>query len=347
MRRGYKVVCNTAAGRHRYMNLLVPYVLANEIVDRYDIWVNTLNPVDLRFFELLAKKYSKINLIYIDDNKFNGLGSIFGFYKHCVEEDTIYVKLDDDLIWLDPEAITKMVDFRIDNPDYFIVSPLVINNCAGTYLLQNEGKIRLKKYLSSAMTWESSWCSATFAYQLLDWFHGKIIDDSYKNLYMGKKTISMLRFSINMIVWFGATFKEFGGVCPDGNNDEEYFSVIKPTQLGLANCINTDAIVAHFAFTYQRKELDKTDILLKYENLIKCGDDKVRLIYENIKELIFMAKENTDIKVPKYEDCRPKENKIRVFLRTRRIPGTFYDWGRISYRLKEHRIEFDDGFIRV
>ena len=61
MRRGYKVVCNTAAGRHRYMNLLIPYVLDNDIVDRYDIWVNTLNPVDLRFFELLAQKYSKIN----------------------------------------------------------------------------------------------------------------------------------------------------------------------------------------------------------------------------------------------------------------------------------------------
>ena len=62
MRRGYKVVCNTAAGRHRYMNLLIPYVLDNDIVDRYDIWVNTLNPVDLRFFELLAQKYSKIKL---------------------------------------------------------------------------------------------------------------------------------------------------------------------------------------------------------------------------------------------------------------------------------------------
>ena len=82
MRRGYKVVCNTAAGRHRYMSLLVPYVLANDVVDRYDIWVNTLNPVDLRFFELLAQKYPKINLIYIDDNKFNGLKSLFGFYKY-------------------------------------------------------------------------------------------------------------------------------------------------------------------------------------------------------------------------------------------------------------------------
>ena len=342
MRRGYKVVCNTAAGRHRYMNLLIPYVLDNDIVDRYDIWVNTLNPVDLRFFELLAQKYSKIKLVYIEDNKFSGLKSLFEFYKYCTEEDTIYVKLDDDLIWFEPDAITRMVDFRIDNPDYFIVSPLVINNCSGTYLLQNGGKIRLKKYLSPTMTWESAWCSATFAYQLLDWFQKKVRDDSYKELHMGKKPIGMLRFSINMIVWFGATFKDFGGVCPKGENDEEYFSVIKPTQLGVANCINADVLVAHFAFTYQREDLDKTDMLLKYENLIRSKKDKVCSLYEEIKCLTLMAKENVNIEIPHYDDCRSKKNGFREFLRTRRIPGTFYDLGRIYCRLKEHKIEFDD-----
>ena len=342
MRRGYKVVCNTAAGRHRYMSLLVPYVLANDVVDRYDIWVNTLNPVDLRFFELLAQKYPKINLIYIDDNKFNGLKSLFGFYKYCTEKDTIYVKLDDDLIWLEPDAITKMVDFRIDNPDYFIVSPLVINNCSGAYLMQNAGKIRLKEYLSSAMTWESSWCSATFAYQLLDWFQEKVKDDSYKELYMGKKPIAMLRFSINMIVWFGSTFKEFGGICPKGSNDEEYFSVIKPTQLGVSNCINADVIVAHFAFTYQREELDKTDILLKYENLIKCNDGKTSLLYEEIKKLVTLAKTKTDIKTPHYIDCRViAKNPIKEFIRTRKIPRTFYNLGRIWRTLNEHNIKFE------
>lgn len=341
MRRGYKIVCNTAAGRYRYMSLLVPYVLASEIVDRYDIWVNTLNPVDLRFFELLAQKYPKINLVYIDDNKFNGLESLFGFYKYCTEEDTIYVKLDDDLIWFETDAITKMVDFRIDNPDYFIVSPLVINNCSGTYLLQNNGKIRLKEYLSSAMTWESSWCSAKFAYQLLDWFQEKVKDNSYRELHMGKKPIAMLRFSINMIVWFGATFKEFGGICPQGNNDEEYFSVIKPTQLGAVNCINADVLVAHFAFTYQREELDKTDILLKYENLIKNGNTETRTLYEEIQKIVTSAKTKIDVKIPRYIDCRVIEKKtIKNFFRTTKIPGTFYNLGRIWHTLNEHNIEF-------
>ena len=39
----YKIVVNTAAGRRRYMQYLIPYIVSSEIVDRYDIWVNTHN----------------------------------------------------------------------------------------------------------------------------------------------------------------------------------------------------------------------------------------------------------------------------------------------------------------
>ena len=45
MYRGYKIVCNTAAGRRRYMQYLFPQVLAADIIDRYDVWVNTIGEV--------------------------------------------------------------------------------------------------------------------------------------------------------------------------------------------------------------------------------------------------------------------------------------------------------------
>ena len=57
MYQNYKVVVNTAAGRRRYMQYLVPPILNADIVDRYDIWVNTHNMVDIEFFKKLAKKY--------------------------------------------------------------------------------------------------------------------------------------------------------------------------------------------------------------------------------------------------------------------------------------------------
>lgn len=55
MYQNYKVVVNTAAGRRRYMQYLVPPILNADIVDRYDIWVNTRNMVDIEFFKKLAQ----------------------------------------------------------------------------------------------------------------------------------------------------------------------------------------------------------------------------------------------------------------------------------------------------
>ena len=110
---------NTAAGRRRYMQYLIPQVVISDIVDRYDLWINTTNKDDIFFFMKVAELSSKINLIWQPDKKINGILSMGAFYKDCCEEDTIYIKLDDDMIWFEPTFFEKMVDFRIDNPQYF------------------------------------------------------------------------------------------------------------------------------------------------------------------------------------------------------------------------------------
>lgn len=51
MYNNYRIVVNTAAGRRRYMQYLIPFVISSEIVDRYDIWVNTHNGADIEFFK--------------------------------------------------------------------------------------------------------------------------------------------------------------------------------------------------------------------------------------------------------------------------------------------------------
>lgn len=135
MYRNYKIVVNTAAGRRRYMQYLVPFIVSSGIVDRYDIWINTHNGADIEFFKRLAEKYPVINLVWQPDGVVCGNQTINAFYRQCVEDNTIYFKMDDDIVWMEPDAIKEMVDFRIDNPQYFLVSPLVINNSLSTYLL--------------------------------------------------------------------------------------------------------------------------------------------------------------------------------------------------------------------
>jgi hypothetical protein len=259
----YKIVCVTPAGRRRYMQYLIPFVVNSNIVDRYDIWINTTNKQDIEFFEILANKISKINLVYQPDGVINGNASINAFFRNCIEEDVIYFRLDDDIVWVEPNLFDKMVHFRIDNPEYFLVFPLIINNAICTYILQNTEKITLNKYYPARATDDILWGSGKFAAQLHNWFlTTQLPNMQYENLYSGKHPIAINRFSINCILWFGHEMKKFDGIVL--NDEEEYLSVVKPTELGAVNCINGNAIISHFAFFTQRKKLDRLNVLERY-----------------------------------------------------------------------------------
>lgn len=293
MYRGYKIVCNTAAGRRRYMQYLFPQVLAADIIDRYDVWVNTIDNCDIEFFKLLAEKYPKINLVWQPDKRVDGIATINAFYKFCMDEDTIYIKMDDDVVWLEPNYFQKMVDFRIDHPECFIVSPLVINNAMSTYILQVQGKIKLNKYMNAQCNHRIMWKRGSFAAQLHQWFlDNYLTTGKYQQLYCGTFPWAMGRFSINSILWFGKDLKAF-----DGNvqgDDEEFFSCLKPTQLGKFNMVNANCLIAHFAFAQQRWMLDRCGILEQYGTYlfeewktrpeVRRISDDVQAILKNIQQ---------------------------------------------------------------
>lgn len=298
MYNNYKVVVNTAAGRRRYMQYLIPYIVSCKIVDRYDIWINTHNGADIEFFKRVAELYPVVNLVWQPDGIVNGNKSINAFYKQCVEANTIYFKLDDDIIWMEPNLIEKMIEFRISHPEYFVVSPLVINNSLSTYLLQIEGKLKLKEYCNADSSHSVLWRSGRFAADLHDWFlNNYLLPNKWALLHMGEKPMGMTRFSINSILWFGDEMRKFKGEVP--GDDEEFLSCIYPTKHGMANAWNGDALVAHFAFFTQREELDNMGILDRYgeycfnewakEPIMKVISDSIQNIMlevaQEVKEL--------------------------------------------------------------
>lgn len=307
MYKNYKVVVNTAAGRRRYMQYLVPPILNADIVDRYDIWINTVDRVDIEFFEKMAEHYPKVNLVWQPDGIVDGIKSINAFYKECCDEDTIYMKLDDDVVWFEPELFEKMVKFRVDNPEYFLVSPLVINNALSTYLLQVHDKIRLDQYYNSQCAHRTLCLDGWFAADLHNWFMENYLkDDRYEELYVGKHPMGMCRFSINCILWFGSEMAKFHGVVP--GDDEEYLSCIKPTQLGMMNCFNGDALIAHFAFGPQREGLDKMNILNRYGAVLHqlwTQDKALHEIDNDIQTIIKDAESHAGVLAQK--ECRLKK----------------------------------------
>lgn len=284
----YNVVINTAAGRRRYMQYLIPYILSCKYVDRYDIWVNTHNGADIEFFRQVAARFPVVNLVWQPDGVVDGNASINAFYKKCIEPNTIYFKLDDDIVWMEPDLIEKMLQFRIAYPQYFLVTPLVINNSLSTYLLQLAGKIQLDRYYNASSLHPILWKSGFFACDLHDWFiHNYLKTGSWNNLHIGKKEMGMTRFSINAILWFGDEMRKIGGEVP--GDDEEYLSCIYPTSHGVSNAWNGDAIVAHFAFFTQREALDKMGILEKYGSC--CidswrGEQRMKEISDEVQDVM-------------------------------------------------------------
>lgn len=291
MYRNYKIVCVTPAGRRRYMQYLIPQIITSDIIDRYDIWINTVNKEDIYFFKKLSEKYPVINLVWQPDGEVNGNMTINAFYKKCIEDDCIYFKLDDDIVWMEPGLIKKMVDFRIDNPDYFLVSPLVINNALCTYILEVKKLIRFRYYQPASASHPILWKSGTFASRLHEWFIQKwLLTGKYPGLHCGKFEIGMTRFSINAILWFGSQMKPFNGIIPDNPaDDEEFLSCIYPSSIGKCNCVNGDTIASHFAFFPQREELDRQSILERYGKFLQeqwAKDERFNAINGYIQNLM-------------------------------------------------------------
>lgn len=288
MYKGYNVIINTAAGRRRYMQYLIPYIVSCPIVDRYDIWVNTHNGADIEFFRRVAAQFPVVNLVWQPDGVVNGNKSINAFYKDCVEPHTIYFKLDDDIVWMEPGLIEKMVNFRIENPEYFLVSPLVVNNSLSTYLLQLEGKLQLDRYYEAYATHPIFWRNGNFAAELHQWFIDNYLKTGkWKELHLGKKLMGMTRFSINAILWFGDEMKKFSGIVP--GDDEDFMSCIYPTRRGMANVWNGDVVAAHFAFFTQREKLDKEGILDQYGEIVgkQWHEEKDKAdIYDAIQDIL-------------------------------------------------------------
>ncbi len=316
MYRNYKVVCVTPAGRRRYMQYLIPQVLSSDLVDRYDIWINTMNKEDILFFKLLSEKCNKIHLVYQPDNLINGNLSINAFWRLCSEKDAIYIRLDDDIVWLESDFFQKILQFRVDNPNYFMIAPLVINNSLSTYLLQVCKKIKLNKYYSASCMHPTLWKDPRFALQLHEWFfNGYLKTNKYESLYCGSHTIAMNRFSINSLCWFGNQIDQIGNVNGD---EEEYISVKRPSELGLCNCIVGDVLISHFAFFTQRKMLDSAHILEKYGDYLHDKWQKnessiylERIMQNTIQYVTDHPEEVEKLDIP-YKKCQSKSLISRI-----------------------------------
>ncbi len=259
-----KVVCVTPAGRQRYMRLLAPYVLADPRVDEWQVWLNTVDLGDRAWLARLSQ-HAKVRLIEPPAERPDGGRTIGQFWPYCADENTIYVRLDDDIVWLEKDFVANLVAARERNPAPFLVSAMVINNALCTYLLQFTGKVTFSEYLTARCTDPISWQSADFARTLHLWAV-KAIAAGDIPFRFGDYPAAMTRMSINAICYFGKDVAPYADRI--GPEEEEFVSCVLPTLLHKSNLITSDAWCAHFSFFPQREQLDKSEVLEAYVRLL-------------------------------------------------------------------------------
>jgi len=294
MYQNYRIVAVIPAGRKRFLELLIPYLLDSQnLFDEIRFWVNTNIKDDIEYMKSIVDKYPIFTMEELEDKRedlvnIKRVQLIRHFFKNCIDVDTIYIRFDDDICWIENGAIERLIQFRIDNPQYFLVYPAIINSGRTAYIHQVMGLLpeRLAegwpgKYVDEFNLIKSNpEIGVTIHNYFLESF-SKYKFDEYK---FDKYIITNYeKVPINCICWYGKDFAAFDGIVGKENvtlQEELWLTTLKTKELKRPSCIYGQSLMAHYAFHTQRNIIDQTNIYLKYQ--IICNNrhhlEKVKLI---------------------------------------------------------------------
>ena len=281
MHKGYRIVVCIPFGRRKFTDLLLRYLLREySIIDEIRFWMNTECQDDISWAKEKSLAYSKVTL----DNRTvekkplvpwaNSCG-VSKFYDNCNNEQTIYIKIDDDIIWLEENFIKNILEFRLDNPEYFLVSANIINNAICDYIHQNVGAIPGHPKITYSSCDDSAWRDPFFAEDKHRIFLKYLSSGDTEGYKFDKHVLlTQERFSINCICWFGVwpdfrgalSKKTFYELCGKRimENDEKELTEDFTKSSKAYNCIHGNSICSHFAFWTQIDYMSKTNILQEY-----------------------------------------------------------------------------------
>lgn len=274
MIRDKQVIAFTPCGRKRYMDLLAAHVMREHNLGNIDKWVLFNNPYTLEdstYADQMAAAFDWVEVLRVgEDTPTRGAFQIASFYGGLKDREAIYVRLDDDLIFLAENAIANLVNYRIDNPLPFLVYPTIINNTRTSFQLQKHGIIPQSwGIVEPILCAPTAWRDTSFVFNLhqmalasID--NGTLVEDftlpsgTFNDFEEGN-------ISINSFAIFGNDMVD----CKVLNDEEGYLSKFRPAELGRFNARCGNAVVIHFAYHTQTEFMDKSGMLTDYAALVE------------------------------------------------------------------------------
>jgi len=255
------------AGRKRVMSILLTNLRRFPELDEVQVWLNThKQPDDDEWLLSLPDQWDKIVLYELADDverRFPKQLNTGYFYAVTQEDDTLYFRFDDDIVFVDDDYFANMVRYRLENPAPPIVYGNIWNNAVCSYLHQQAGHIDRKhgvverKFCMDPVGWQSG----PFA----KYIHGVLLDHieagTTRELFLPHDPLPEVRFSISNFCFLGARMRDMVPRIPD---EEIWLAERYPLRVGQPNVICGDALVSHYSFFSQRSHLDATNILDRY-----------------------------------------------------------------------------------
>ena len=268
-----KKIIVTPAGRYRFLRILYEHLkqaYKKKQFDEWHLWVNTRNISDLRYLNTISANndwIKKIDILDFSDSskKIGGPHQIHEFFKFACDSKCVYLRFDDDIVFVDKNAIELIFNYRIKNRDPFLVYANIINNAVISHLHYRNGLFYYPNPPGYSCGCSTGWNDPRFAEKIHRAFLKDLNDgniEKWKTSFNTWRLYSFECVSINCVSWLGSTFHEFSG---EVGMPEEPWLIQKTKELNKPNVILGEAIVAHFSFYVQREYLEeKTNILKQY-----------------------------------------------------------------------------------
>lgn len=275
---GKRVVVFTPWGRRLTAHCLFKHLQRDHkagIVDEWQLWLN-MDP-DQEGDRLYAMQLADNDWINTYDRPYGDVlwpkqMNTGRFYVYTQDPDTIYVRMDDDIVWIEPNAIERLVKARIENPHPFVVFPIIWNNAVATHYLQLNGHVPKEWGVVSNHCMDPyGWADPYFAIRMHNLLLEKIEQNNVDKLFMHTSIQLPVghQFSVSSFAQSGTEYRKVEGHI--GGEEEAWHTIVQPSQQHRPNIIVPNSLVSHFSFYPQRDHLlNQTDLLPRYYELAEA-----------------------------------------------------------------------------
>lgn len=280
---GQRVVAFTPYGRRKTVSILFEYMKRDHDAGILDEWWLCLNTdpdqqEDIAYAYLLAGNRSWIKLqkrptgVPRMSPKQRNTGY---FYRYMTDPNTMYLRFDDDMVYVHPDAITNLVEAKQKMTSTLACFPIIWNNAVVTWFLQKHGKYPTEHgeveapYCMDPVGWADGEFAVKMHEYLLDELqHGG--DPTKVYLYQDVPLPELKQFSVSCFALDG---KDLCTLTPPGHLDyeeeEHWLTVHRPQLVGKDNVIVGSSLVSHYTFYPQQRQVFQSDVLDRYRELAR------------------------------------------------------------------------------